>query len=175
MRRSSIVLITLALATVVPGCAARAPDWPLPLEKTQHGPGTIEHVRRQLEGTWALRAFEIFENAQPRPVRAQGTLTYDGFGNLKVDGVILDPADPAALDDGSLLNYSGRVVIDPRRDELVLEDLHADSIDDQAREVLARSHVRRFRVDGNRLVLWLESGDGTPVARARFVRVGATR
>ncbi len=177
MKRTPIVLIVLAVAaTTMPGCAAREPDWPLRTTKIQTGAGTVEQVRRRLEGTWTLQTFEVLENGVPRDVTAHGALTYDRFGNLALEGVILHPADAASRGEALLLNYSGRVVIDPGRGELRLEDVRDELPgDEHAREVLALSPVRRFRFEGDTLVLVLAARDGSGVARARFVRAVATR
>ena len=141
MRELLVRLVTAAIAvTVLSGCAAKARERPLPTTKIDSGPQTVENVRRQLQGTWTLERFEIMESGVQRVVHAKGQLTYDAFGNLRVEGIPLDPADAAAASGGAhpLLNYTGRVVIDPDRQELRLEDAQADApVSDLARRVLA--------------------------------------
>ncbi len=178
MRRTPIMLMALALGTAIAGCAARTPDWPLRTTKIGTGPGTVEAVHRQLKGTWTLQNFAILQNQVPRSVPAWAELTYDGFGSVTIQGIILDPARRAASGGpDSLLNYSGRVVIDAGRGEIWLEGAGAISPSSGAtREPMSGSHVRRLVLEVDSLVLTFMAAEGGPaVASAVFTRAVPVR
>jgi hypothetical protein len=166
------VILAIAL-TCLAGCAARARQRPLPTSDIETGPQTVEHVRRQLEGTWTLQRFQVFDAGVARDLRAQGRLTYDAYGNLRVEGVLLEPSPTASAPDrAELLNYSGRVVIDPARHELRLVDPHTNApVSDTVRETLDPARVRQYSFENGQLVLQLVPPGGTPAARATFKKV----
>lgn len=174
MRRLLVRLVPATLVfALLPGCAAKPRERPLPTSDIATGPQTIEYVRRQLEGTWNLERFEIIEAGVPRDVRAQARLTYDAYGNLAVEGVVLDPLVANGTDAGRhpLLNYSGRIVIDPIKQEFRVADIRSDApADENVRQVLDPSQPRRYSFQDNQLTLVMVLPDGQPTARATFSR-----
>ncbi len=83
-------------------------------------------------------------------MRLWAELTCDELGSVTIQGVILDPAQSAASGGAhSLLDYSGRVVIDARHGEMWLEDARGISpLSGEAREPLSGAHVRRLVLEG---------------------------
>jgi hypothetical protein len=94
------------------------------------GPGSIEYVRRQLQGTWTLDRFEAADAAgQFHPVKANATLTYDQYGNVTVAGTLLEPLPGQQSQDlQPMLKYSGRIVIDTQKHEFRLQGRKAPRI-----------------------------------------------
>lgn len=88
----------------------------------ESGPGTLESVRKQLEGRWNLVSAEVISAAGQRTlIRASAVLTYDAYGNLALTGAYEDPA--ATAEQTAALNFKGRAVIDTQKRELHLLDL----------------------------------------------------
>jgi hypothetical protein len=165
-------LAAAAALALVAGCAPRPRQRPLPTSQIEAGPETVEHARRQLEGTWRLRRFQVFEGGTARDLRAEGQLTYDAYGNLRVEGVLLEPSEAAGGSRAELLNYSGRIVIDPARHELRLMNPEADApVSDTVRQTLDPKRVRQYSFENGRLVLQLVPPGGPPAARATFEKV----
>lgn len=154
------------------GCAASPRQRPLPTARIEAEDQAVEQTRRQLEGTWVLQRFEIIEAGVARDVRAEARLTYDAYGNMVVKGALLDPPDArGAAAAQRLLDYSGRIVIDPARQEIRLADVRAETpVDDTARAVLDPARVRRYSFEDGRLVLLLMAPNDAPAARATFAR-----
>jgi len=168
----SRALVAAAVLTLVAGCASQPRQRPLPTSDVTAGPETVEHARRQLEGTWRLRRFQVFEGGTARDLRAEGQLTYDAYGNLRVEGVLLEPSEAAGGNRAELLNYTGRVVIDPARHELRLMDPHADApVSDTVKRTLDPKRVRQYSFENGELVLQLVPPGGPPAARATFQKV----
>ena len=55
------------------------------------GAGSLEAVRRQLEGSWTLEWYDIYENGKRRRLPAGGDLVYDAYGNLTLHGELKQP------------------------------------------------------------------------------------
>ena len=116
MRRSGLNAVAVPLACLfaahlVAGCAATPSRRPLKTTAINTGEGSPEAVRKQLEGTWSLTSFSVFDTAgKPTVVDASGRLAYDAYGNLDLSGKINDPA--AAGGSASALNFKGRAVVD---------------------------------------------------------------
>ena len=129
------------------------------------GAGSLEAVRRQLEGSWALVWYDIYENGKRRRLPAGGDLVYDAYGNLTLHGELKQPQ--AGTDVRPLvLNYAGRAVLDVRTSELRLLDVAATGdalprpIDDQVNT----ANVRHYELNGSTLTLTVVGDDGKPTA-----------
>jgi hypothetical protein len=133
--------------------------------------GALESTRRQLEGTWELVALESVPpgGGARVPIAAKGTLTYDGFGNLTIDGSTTDPAAPVAAREVNFLSFKGRAVIDVVNSELKLMDL-TGNVDPT--EVLAPERRRRYELGATELKLssFTEKGDVTAVSTWRRLK-----
>src|SRR6187200_1294302 len=84
LRFGSAAVVAVALGLVA--CAGAPSQRPVKLGPVDQGPGTITSARTYLEGRWTLESFEVYPPGAP-PVRltGSGTLSYDEFGNLKMD------------------------------------------------------------------------------------------
>jgi hypothetical protein len=147
-----------------------------PLQKggpTETGPGSLAAARRYLEGRWSLLSFEVLPPGQP-PVRVigDGTLTYDGFGNLDVQ-IRVDDATGSRLElagipvKNGMLSTTGRTVVDMQTRTLTYfiegqPPLGAPS------GPLALNRPRHWQVEGNVLTLTTKGADGQPLSIGRW-------
>ena len=146
-RTASFILIVFAVA-----CTASERQRPIGLGDVNAGAGSLEAVRRQLQGTWDLVAIEYSPKAGvPRvPVKATGTLVYDDYANLTIDAKTTDPAAPVAAREKPMLSFKGRAAIDPVKKELTLMNV-TGNVDPN--EVLSPELRRRYVVDLDTLKL----------------------
>jgi|KBSMisStandDraft_5_1062788.scaffolds.fasta_scaffold405107_1 hypothetical protein len=81
------VLVVFGLAASgVAGCAGGPRSKPIPTTEIDKGTGTLQGARKFLEGRWALTSFEVFPpNAEKIAVPGSGVMTYDDFGNLRME------------------------------------------------------------------------------------------
>ena len=88
------------------------------------GAGTLEGVRRQLEGKWELTSMAVVDAAgKATPVPATGHITYDAYGNFDLDVEITDAAALKALGTQSgNFDLKGRAVIDAAKGSLRVQD-----------------------------------------------------
>ena len=135
---------------------------PVPLS-SDAGSGAVESARRQLFGTWDLTALEYAPTAGAArvPVKAQGTLVYDEYGNLTIDARTTDPNAPVAAREVSRLSFKGRAVIDTVKQELKLMDLTGNANPD---EVLSPERRRKYVVTMDTLTLSSFDDKGTVTA-----------
>lgn len=146
---------------------------PIGMGAVDTGPGSVEYERRLFEGTWTLERFEAMNAAgQPQPVKAEGTLTYDAYGNIKVAGKLLEAMPNQQLKDlQPMLQYEGRVTIDPARKEFRLRDADAAvPADASLSKVIGKEMVRKYEITKDRLTLTFVSPEGRTVGRAFFRR-----
>jgi hypothetical protein len=118
------------------------------------GPGSVEHVRRQLQGTWTLERFEVADaSGQLHQVSASATLTYDAYGNLAVIGRLLGALpDQQMRQAEAYLSYNGRITIDTAKHEFVL--LGASGTADPAlMNVVGTQMVRRYEITDTQLTV----------------------
>jgi proline racemase len=160
-----------AVAAMVTACAAEPLRRPMTGADVDTTAGSVEAVRRQLQGRWELVALESVpaRGGARVPIKATGTLTYDEFGNLTIDARTTDPAAPVAARESDLLAFKGRAVIDAVHRELKLMDVTGNVDPD---EVLSTQHRRRFEFDAGTLRLSSldERGEVTTVATWRHVK-----
>jgi hypothetical protein len=154
---------TFALAvfiSMMPACKASERQRPLGLDDITKGAGSLEALRRELQGTWELVALESSpEPGRPRvPINATGTLVYDEYANFTIEARTTDPAAPVAAREKALLSFKGRAAIDPVRKELRLMDLTGNA---DPTEVLAPERRRRFEISADTLTL--SSLDGNEI------------
>ena len=148
MRGSTTLSAALLTAMMAAACATGTPiTSPIKGGAVDTGAGSLESVRRQLQGTWTLVSLK----SSPAPggalaaLKAEGTLIYDDYGNLTIDAFTSDPAAPAAARSASLLAFKGRAVIDTAKSELKLMDL-TGNVDPN--EVLSPERRRRYAIRG---------------------------
>jgi hypothetical protein len=144
--------VLLAVIATMAACTASERQRPMGMGDVNTGAGSLEAVRRQLEGTWDLLSIE-WSSAPgvPRaPIKATGTLIYDEYANLTIDARTTDPAAPVAARESALLSFKGRAAIDPVKKELTLMNLTGNVNPD---EVLSPERKRRFEVNLDTLKL----------------------
>jgi hypothetical protein len=168
--KTLLAVAAAAVATTMMACAAAPLQKPVTGGPVDTGAGSVEALRRQLQGRWELVALE---SVPPRggarvPIKATGTLTYDEFGNLTIDARTTDPDAPVAAREKDLLAFKGRAVIDAARRELQLMDV-TGNVD--ADEVLSTERRRRFEFGAGTLKLSSvdEHGEVTAISTWRHV------
>ncbi len=155
------------------GCKAAPLGRPMNLGAPNTGPGSVEYARRQLQGTWTLERLEIADaSGTLRPINATATLTYDEFGNMKVSGRVLDvlPDDQrrALL---PLVEYSGRAIIDPAKNEIRVENVEQRAeVDPALNSAVGTERIRKYEVTDTTLVIRFLTADGRTTAATRFKR-----
>src|SRR5262249_13425667 len=115
-RTLRIVASALVLASSF-ACAPAPIYKPIKAGDVDTGANSLESVRRQFQGTWALDHYYVYEGTKRRRLDATAELKYDEFGNLTMQGKLKNPSaaqSAAAL----MLNYSGRAVIDVNTKQL---------------------------------------------------------
>ena len=161
---------------LVAGACAKAPRGrPIPTTRIDSGAGTLESVRRQLEGQWDLVSLQTVRKPGTAPVdvKAKAVLTYDAYGNMTLKGRMDDQnyRDPAAA---PFLDFSGRAVIDVPRSQLRLLDVNANV--EVAQENLPAEtsfdRVRKYAFEGDLLKLSTIDGQGNVTATATWKKRG---
>jgi hypothetical protein len=132
------------------------------------GAGSLEATRRSLQGSWTLVSLEVVDaKGARRPVKANGTLTYDAFGTMSVRGVIEDQA----MKDTIVLDFDGRIVIDTVRREFRAADITLDRPVDQDRIApISPDKVRRYELSGDSFVVTYLDAKSNPTAIASWRR-----
>jgi hypothetical protein len=168
--RMLTVVITGSVAGMAVTSCAPAPIYrPIKGADVDPGAGSLEAVRRQLQGTWSLVAYEVYEGSKPHRLPAQGEMSYDEFGNMKAHGE-LRRAPTGGSAQPMLLNYSGRAVIDPDTHQLRLLDVESqpEPLPSSIADAVNTANVRRFDLKGNSLTLTILAADGTPTAASSW-------
>jgi len=162
-------LAVAAAALPLVGCAAAPRTRPMKGADVHSGEGSIEAVRRQLQGTWTLVALESVppSGGARVPIKAAGTLIYDEYGNLTIDAHTTDPAAPVAAREARLLMFKGRAVVDAPKSELRLVDVTGNVNPD---EVLSTERRRRFAFELDTLKLSSFDEQGTVTAISTWRR-----
>ena len=171
-RGAALLSLLLALGVLV-ACQASSRQRPVKGGPTDAGPGSMEYERRQLEGTWDLQAFYVTgANGSKTQVPATGRLTYDAFGNLALSGKIegqIPNASPTGT--AQILDYTGRVVIDPARHEMRLMSPQTEKpVDPATVAIIGPSLVRRYAIEGGQLTLTFLDDKQASTAVAEFRR-----
>jgi hypothetical protein len=169
--RSTLIWMTMVVA--LPACAGAPRERPIELGPVDTGLGSVEHARRTLEGTWALQRFEMRNpSGQWVAVEAQAVLVYDAYGNINVKGKLLQSMPGASpFQPRALLDYSGRIVIDPDKSEFRLLEPQGDApVNPDLSETIGQQRVRRYEILGDQLKISYLNSDGGIVATTTFKR-----
>lgn len=174
MRKARFVVamaIGVATLSLAPGgCAGGPTNRTARTGPVATGPESLEATRRAMEGASTLVSLEVVDaEGSHRPVQATGQLTYDAYGNLTIKGVIAD----AALRSTLVIDYTGRIVIDPVRHQYYPADLATDRpvAADQIAPV-SPDKLRRYELSANAFVVTYLDASGKPTAVARWRRPG---
>ena len=166
MRHLTRSLLVLAVTTAVGACSAAPRVRPVKMGDVDTGTGSVESVRRQLTGTWQLTSYEVYQSGKPQKLNADGQLTYDEFGNLTLRGGVHGAGESKP----SVLNFSGRAVIDVTRQEIRFEDVTsaADRLPQGAAQQSDPEKTRKYVFNGADLTLTTVDASGAPTAVTRW-------
>ena len=166
MRRwAGASLWILLLGGLAVGCAAQRRETPLRTDRIEEGAGSLEVVRRQLEGTWDLLSFETYPAAGKTVTqKARAVLTYDAYGNMTIDGRLEQP--DASSTAAQFLSYKGRIVIDIANSQLRVVGAEGDAakLPKEASTNLARS----YSFQGDILTLSMVDPKGQATAKTTW-------
>ncbi len=123
-RLTQLTITVLLALPILTACQAAPRGRPVKMGPVDTGAGSLESVRRQLQGSWELVTLEVMApgGGAPTKVPATGHLKYDEYGNLTIDGRVTAAAGGV---DPNVLNMSGRAVIDPDKHMLRFQDVEA--------------------------------------------------
>jgi hypothetical protein len=171
---AAIVALVLAGAAVGSGCQATPRQRPIEMGPVDTGPGSLAYVRRQLEGSWDLVTLEVRNAAgQMTPAKAQALLTYDAYGNMRVRGKLNESLpDATAKLASTAVDYSGQIVIDPRRSEFRMTGQKAEQpLDKDVQSILRLSRVRRYEISADTLKIHVVDEGNAVVATTTFRKI----
>jgi hypothetical protein len=167
----------VAALTVTSGaCAAQQRTRPVRMGDVDTGPGTLEAVRRQFEGTWGIEKLEVPDaKGTLVPVNVKGGMKMDAFGNLEVRGALEGPLPGGVAAPGTqLIEYGGRLVIDVQKSVFRLMAPEATAPIDKA--LLARLDPKLERkyefLAPDRLKISTLGPAGEPTIVTTFRKVG---
>jgi hypothetical protein len=165
-RIGAVAILTLSCA-----CAPAPIQKPISLGDVNTGANSLEAVRRQLNGTWTLVSYELMEGTRSRRLDAAAQMTYDEFGNLTMRGELKDPGAPGGQRP-TLLNYSGRAVIDVTSKQLRLMSVNAagDPLPSAVAERVDPAMVRLYEFQGSTLWLRIAGPDGKITASSSWTK-----
>jgi hypothetical protein len=170
--RSSIVLLLLGASACTGGPRQR----PVKGGPVDTGSGTVAEARKYLEGRWTLESFEVFPPGRPAiALKGSGTLTYDQFGNLRMeiraDEKSADVLRAAGVDiRDNVISSDGRAVVDMQNKTLTYI-LEGQAVGAKAAGPLAPNRPRYWEVEGNRLTLTTRDEAGKPLSVGRWTRM----
>jgi len=160
MMLPAVVLVTVSSCTT-----SRPRQRPIEGGAVEAGAGSLESVRRQLEGAWNLVSANVVVSAAGAraTVKASAVLTYDAYGNFTMKGDVDDPA--ATAEQKAALNFSGRAVIDTQRQVLRLLDVQQSEGDfAKLPAEMAARRERAYAFEGDLLTLTVKDSTGRVTA-----------
>ena len=151
-RLTQLTITVLLALPILTACQAAPRGRPVKMGPVDTGAGSLESVRRQLQGSWELVTLEVMApgGGAPTKVPATGHLKYDEYGNLTIDGRVTAAAGGV---DPNVLNMSGRAVIDPDKHMLRFQDVEATTAapDRPLDSRIDASKVRYYEFVGDQL------------------------
>jgi hypothetical protein len=165
MLRATTGAWALLAVIVVGGCAAKARETPLRTDRIEEGTGSLEAVRRKLEGTWDLQSFETYPSpGKTVTQKARAVLTYDAYGNMTIDGRLEQPDASSAA--AQFLSYKGRVVIDVATSQLRVVGAEGDAA--KLPKEASTNLARQYAFQGDILTLSMVDARGQATARTTW-------
>jgi hypothetical protein len=166
----------LVMILALPGslaCSGSARQRPVKMGAVDTGPNSLTAARKYLEGRWSLLSFDVYPpGGQPIGLKGSGTLTYDEFGNLKIEirtddetSDLLRKAGVAI--EGGVISSEGRVVVDLAAQKLTYV-IEGQPPAGAPAGPLATSRPRYWQVDGNVLTLTTKDDNGKPLSVGRW-------
>jgi hypothetical protein len=152
------------------GCQAAPRARPVKMGPVDTGIGSVESVRRQLQGTWELVRLDVYSSSgEKTTAQATGRLQYDDHGNMAIHGTITG----SATLEPSVLNLEGRVAIDPDQHILRITSVTAKSKDDRRVDPkLDPAHVRYYAFEGELLTTTIKNASGATTATTTWKKIG---
>jgi hypothetical protein len=173
MLRSSLSRLAAPVLAclVLVGCAAGELQKPMEAGPVAQGPGTTQAARKFLEGRWSLESFEVYPPGKPPiALKGSGTLTYDDFGNLRMEiraeESAADVLRAAGIEtrDG-MISSEGRTAVDMQNRTLTYVVPGQSGTGP-----LALSRPRHWDVQGDLLTLTTKDEGGKPLSVGRWRR-----
>jgi hypothetical protein len=160
----------------VVACGAPAGMNPIEGGPVDAGKGSLTAARTYLEGRWALESFEVFPaDGPPVTLRGEGTLTYDQFGNLRMEiradeksSDVLRAAGVEILD--NRISTDGRTVIDLQNRTLAYI-AEGQGFATSRSGPLALNRPRHWEVTADTLTLTTKDDSGRPMSVGRWRRM----
>lgn len=162
-----VFLVSLLLMAA---CAAAPRQRPLPIGPPETGAGTTAAARQELQGRWTLVSLDVGdEQGRHTPVEADGVLSMDAFGNLRIE---LRPTDAGRAAMTTLgvsyprtISLEGRVVIDPQQHTITFISPGTNTSDVGLDPALAARRGNPFAVE--RMRSYAIDADGVLTLRTR--------
>lgn len=170
MRRGLQAAICVAvMLPLLAGCESAPRQRPVKAGPVDAGAGSVESARRELQGSWILSSLTVISSAGIKmTVPADARLVYDEFGNISMQGKVTGSTEI----DPSVLNLSGRAVIDPVAHTLRFQAITAESNDEKRVDpALDAKHVRYYEIAGDVLTTTVKDAAGKTTATATWRRV----
>jgi len=168
------LLLTAVLIPAAGACTGSPSQRPVKLSPVSEAPGSLAAARKFLEGRWSLETFEVYQAGKPTAMKGAGTLTYDGFGNLRME-IRADPETAGRLKAAGLdikdgvISTDGRTAVDMPNKTLtyVLENQGAGA----TAGPMATNRPRHWQVEGDVLTLTTKDDAGNPASVSRWKKV----
>jgi hypothetical protein len=169
------LLATATACLAAATASARAPRHnALPIAQVGSVAPTLSEARKFLEGRWALESFEVRPPGKaPIFLKGSGVLTYDDFGNMRMeiradqDASDLLRAAGIEIRDG-IISSDGRTVIDLQRRTLTYFVEGQRSSFATGGGPLALNRPRHWEVTANTLTLTTRDDSGAPLSIGRW-------
>ena len=168
-----VLALVCVAALAAASCKSTSNDRVIKMGKIDKGPGSLEYERRLLMGKWNIDRFEVLDAAgQYHPVKTQGWLTYDEFGNMVMSATLLEPIPGTSPNDlQPILDFKGHITIDPDKHEFHLDAPGAASkVDAGLQKVAGENIVRKYEVTKDTLTVTYVTPEGKTTGRAVLKR-----
>ena len=170
VRSMTLAAVAAAIVTIG-GCAPK----PIGLRPVDTGAGTLAAARKYLEGRWGLLSFEVHPPGRDViQLKGEGTLLFDGFGNLEME-IRTDETTGQALSEAGIplqkgrLSVKGRTAVDMAHQTLTFVPQGQPLIVPPSGP-LAAIHPRHWTVEGDVLTLGTKDDLGNPTTVGRWRR-----
>jgi hypothetical protein len=170
--QSFVILVALGVVACTGGPRQR----PVKGGPVDEGPGSITAARKFLEGRWTLESFEVFPPGKPSiALNGQGTLSYDDFGNLRMeiraDEKSADLLRAAGIDiRDNLISTDGRAAVD-MQNRTITYLVDGERFASSSSGPLALNRPRYWQVEANQLTLTTKDANGNALSVGRWRRM----
>jgi len=166
-------MLTFVLITAA-ACTAAPRQRPVEMGPVDQSAGTLTAARKYLEGRWTLESFELHPAGKPAVTpKGSGTLTYDEFGNMRMeiradrDAVDVLRAGGIDIRDG-VISTDGRTVVDMQNKTLTYVVKSQPGAPGTG--PLSPSRPRYWQVEADVLTLTTKDDAGNPASVSRWRR-----